>query len=284
MRSRRSSVLTCDHPQGRASSEQIIANDRSTHNGETENDLTRKRPVSAVSDTTSVSDDDVLEEQCSYYRARAPEYDEWWQRSGPYDRGETESKAWDREVTVVDGALAAFGANGDVLELAGGTGWWTQRLASSADRLTVVDASSETLALSRQRVGRPDVSYVVSDLFEWRPDQSYDVVFFSFWLSHVPRSNFGAFWSLVRSCLAPDGRAFLIDNRNDPTPGSQVKDPYVVEYAPDLHRRRLTDGSEYRVVKVMYEPDELQALIEAEAWVADIDATRRFIFGSARPH
>jgi demethylmenaquinone methyltransferase/2-methoxy-6-polyprenyl-1,4-benzoquinol methylase len=44
--------------------------------------------------------------------------------------------------------------------------------------------------------------------------------------------------------------------------------------------RRLNDGSQYRVVKVMYEPDELQSLIRAEGWRADIDATRRFIFGS----
>jgi len=31
-----------------------------------------------------------------------------------------------------------------VLELAGGTGWWTEQLIRTADRLTVVDASSET--------------------------------------------------------------------------------------------------------------------------------------------
>lgn len=65
------------------------------------------------------------------------------------------------------------------------------------------------------------------------------------------------------SCLAPHGRAFLIDNRDHPTREPNVKDPYVVEYGPDLNRRRLEDGREYRVVKVMYEPDELQTLITA---------------------
>jgi hypothetical protein len=75
----------------------------------------------------------------------------------------------------------------------------------------------------------------------------------------------------------------LIDNRNDPKPTSNIRDPYVVQYGKDLHLRRLTDGSEYLVVKVMYEPDELQSLIEDEGWTADIDATRWFIFGSARP-
>ena len=57
----------------------------------------------------------------------------------------------------------------------------------------------------------------------------------------------------------------------------------MIEYEPDLHRRRLHDGSEYRVVKVMYEPAELQTQIDAQGFRADIAATRWFIFGSAAP-
>lgn len=235
----------------------------------------------AMRDAVVMDGDDLLEEQRSFYRARAPVYDEWWLRQGRYDRGEGETREWHRQVATVEAALDSFSATGDVLELAGGTGWWTKRLAETADRLTVVDSSPETLALNRERVGRADVDYVMADLFDWRPERSYDVVFFSFWLSHVPRPRFNAFWALVRECLAPGGRAFLIDNRNDPTPGTNVKDPYVVEYGPDLHLRRLNDGSEYRVVKVMYEPEELQSLIEAEGFHADIRASRWFLFGSA---
>ncbi len=227
-------------------------------------------------------DDELLEEQRAFYRARAPEYDEWWQGRGRYRREQDQAQEWGRQVAEVEAALASFDPGGDVLEIAGGTGWWTERLARSAGRLTVVDASPEALELNRDRVGRPEVDYVVADVFSWQPDRVFDVVFFSFWLSHVPRARFGAFWSLVRSC-APHGRAFLIDNRSDPTPGHVGKDPYVVEYQPDLHLRRLADGSEYRVVKVMYEPDELQLLLDAEGWDSRIDATSWFIFGSATP-
>jgi demethylmenaquinone methyltransferase/2-methoxy-6-polyprenyl-1,4-benzoquinol methylase len=229
-----------------------------------------------------VDDEGLLAEQRSYYRARAPEYDEWWQRRGRFDRGEEELLEWRRQVTVVDSALTRFGPTGSVLELAGGTGWWTQRLARTADSLTVVDSSPEALALNQELVGRSDVHYVVADLFDWRADSHYDVVFFSFWLSHVPRARFGEFWSLLRSCLTPSGRAFLIDNRSDPQAEDTAKDPFVLKYDTDLHLRRLRDGSEHRVVSVMYEPDELQSLIEAEDWKAEIQATRWFIFGSAR--
>jgi hypothetical protein len=34
---------------------------------------------------------------------------------------------------------------------------------------------------------------------------------------------------------------------------------------------------------VMYEPEELQQVLDTEGWDTDIDATRWFIFGSAHP-
>jgi SAM-dependent methyltransferase len=226
-----------------------------------------------------VDDEPLLAAQRAFYRRRAPEYDEWWQRTGRYERGPQDHAEWDEEVTRVEEALAVFDARGDVLELAGGTGWWTQRLARTASRLTVVDASAETLALNRKRVRRRDVAYVTADLFAWEPVGAYDVVFFSFWLSHVPRSRVADFWSLVARCLTPQGRVFFVDNRFDPT--VTTPDPYVVDVGPDVQVRRLSDGSEHQVVKVFYEPDELSRLLRSMGWQSDVGGTRRFIFGTA---
>jgi trans-aconitate methyltransferase len=185
------------------------------------------------------------------------------------------------QVAHLDDALRRFDPAGEVLELAGGTGWWTQRLGERADSLTVVDASPETLEINRARVNRPDVDYVVADLFDWHPTRRYDVVFFSFWLSHVPRPRLALFWELVSSCLLPSGRVFLIDNRLDPT--WRLADPYVFDEDHDVQRRRLNDGSEHRVVKVFYEPQELGVLLDAQGWQAEIDGTRWFIYGRCQP-
>lgn len=54
-----------------------------------------------------------------------------------------------------------------------------------------------------------------------------------------------------------------------------------MQYDTDVQLRRLRDGSLYRVVSVMYEPDELQSLIEAEGWTTETQATQWLIFGSA---
>ncbi len=143
---------------------------------------------------------DRLDEQLTYYRARAPEYDAWALREGPFDRGRDNAK-WFAEIAKLEDALERFNPTGKVLELAGGTGQWTERLVRHADELTVVDASEEVLEFNRQRVG-DGVRHIQADLFSWKPDRRYDVVFFSFWLSHVPPELFQRFWDLVADGVA----------------------------------------------------------------------------------
>jgi hypothetical protein len=78
-------------------------------------------------------------------------------------------------------------------------------------------------------------------------------------------------------------RVFLIDKHDNPAPAVEFSDPYVLEYRQDRHVRRLEDGPAYNVVKVRYQPAELEALLTQLGWSADVRATRWFLFGSARP-
>src|SRR3954469_20073525 len=146
-------------------------------------------------------DHDLIEQQKDYYSARAGEYDEWFQREGRYDRGPEHRARWFAEVDEVRAALERFRPAGRVLELACGTGWWTEQLVRFADSVTAVDASDEVLGLNRLRVGDAKVRRERADIFAWRPDAAYDVVFFSFWLSHVPPERFDGFWARVREAL-----------------------------------------------------------------------------------
>ena len=203
---------------------------------------------------------ELLDEQVAYYRARASEYDHWWVRQGQFDYGPEFNEAWRDEVGRLEAELEAFRPEGDVLELAAGTGNWTRELARHANRVTAMDVSLETLEINREKVagaGAPaDVEYVVADVFDWRPDRRYDVVFISFWLSHVPAARFNTFWSLVDDALAPDGRVFLIDNAvpRSPHDRSGVSD------------RTLADGRRFRIVKVFHEPDELEVRLATIGW------------------
>jgi hypothetical protein len=51
----------------------------------------------------------------------------------------------------------------------------------------------EMLAIAAAQVSGERVRFVQADLFTWTPDRRYDVVFFGFWLSHVPFERFESF-------------------------------------------------------------------------------------------
>src|SRR5918998_3475950 len=94
----------------------------------------------------------TLEEMAAYYRERAAEYDEWFYRRGRFDRGSVTNARWSTEAALVFAALDDLRPEGDVLELAPGTGIWTERLARTARTITAVDASPEMLAINRAKV------------------------------------------------------------------------------------------------------------------------------------
>lgn len=193
----------------------------------------------------------TLDEQQDYYRARAPEYDEWFLRQGRYDQGDELNRRWSDEVDEVRAALDAAGITGDVLEMATGTGWWTERLAATSDHLTALDASPETLAIARDRLraaGLEDrVSFVPVDLFTWEPERRYDAVFFSFWISHVPDERLDPFLATVSAALRPGGTVFWIDNRREAT-GTAADQP-LPDAADQIMTRRLNDGRTFQIIK-----------------------------------
>ena len=229
----------------------------------------------------SDSDQQLVDQHVRYYRQRAPEYDEWFHRQGRYDHGPEHTRLWRQEIAVVRETLDGLKPSGRILELACGTGLWTQQLARYDGVVTAIDASPEVLALNRARVRSAAVCYRQCDIFAWEPDETYAFVFFGFWLSHVPPSRFATFWDLVRAALAPGGTVFLVDNRfhMDASARNHVANPRRV-----TQRRELNDGRAFEIVKVFYEPDGLAAQLEPLGWRGDFRTTANFfIYGCASP-
>jgi len=223
----------------------------------------------------------LLVEQALYYRKRAGEYDDWWVRRGRYNHGPDVNARWFADAAEVQAALDRFEPAGEVLELACGTGLWTERLLAHAERLTAIDGSSEMLKLCRARVDDPRVSYLQADLFAWEPDTAYDVCFFGFWLSHVPEERFEMFWEKLRRALAPDGRVFFVDSSRHDL--ASAVDHKLSEPENPIMLRRLADGSEHHIVKRFYEPRLLKQRLADLGWKVEVQATPEFfIYGDGR--
>jgi ubiquinone/menaquinone biosynthesis C-methylase UbiE len=224
----------------------------------------------------------LLAEQARYYRERAGEYEDWWFRRGRYDHDPGVNARWFAEAAEVEGVLEQFKPAGEVLELACGTGLWTQRLVAGTAGVTAVDGSPEMLALCHARVNDPRVNYVQADLFAWEPDRTYDVCFFGFWLSHVPEERFADFWGKVKRAVGATGRVFFLDSlRSDK---ASAVDHQLPDRDEETMLRRLADGREYRIVKRFHEPQPLQDRLAELGWEVEVRATPTFfLHGHGRP-
>jgi demethylmenaquinone methyltransferase/2-methoxy-6-polyprenyl-1,4-benzoquinol methylase len=207
--------------------------------------------------------DRLLGEQLAYYRALAPDYlDQGLDLPGGGELAE---------------ALEAFQPRGSVLEFACGPGEWTGRLLRYATDVTAVDASPEMLAIAAARVDSERVRFIQADLFTWKPDRRYDVIFIGFWLSHVPAERFESFWSLVADCLKPGGRVFIADDAYR-TPDELIEGP-----ASSTIRRRIPDGTAFRLVKVPHQPADLERQLRQLGWHIKVTATAGpFYWGAGR--
>jgi 2-polyprenyl-3-methyl-5-hydroxy-6-metoxy-1,4-benzoquinol methylase len=196
---------------------------------------------------------DVLADQVDYYRRRAAEYD-----ATAY--GDVAAAR-----VRIARLVAEMRPSGSVLELACGTGLWTEALAALADTVTAVDAAPEAVAIARQRVRSPNVSFEVADIFSWESETRFDVIFFSAWLSHVPTDRFDEFWASLRKLLAPGGRVLFNDEHVD----ERDKEAFV-EGRAELVERRLNDGSTFRVVKNFIDPEQLTLRLRELGWDCEI--------------
>ncbi len=201
--------------------------------------------------------DQVLQEMKTYYQERAREYDQWFYRQGRYDQGPVLNARWRAEVDEVFAVLAAFQLSGDALELAPGTGIWTECLLRTAATVTAVDASVEMIEINRAKLASERVTYVQADLFSWRPAHSYDAVIFCFWISHVPLERLDAFLSSVAAMLSPGGKVFFVDGRREPS--STAINQSLPEQDSQVMTRILNDGRTFEIVKNFYDPADLMA-------------------------
>jgi demethylmenaquinone methyltransferase/2-methoxy-6-polyprenyl-1,4-benzoquinol methylase len=185
---------------------------------------------------------------------------------------------WFADSATVQTVLDEFNPSGRILELACGTGIWTEKLLPYASSMTCVDGSLEMLAINKNRVRSSRVDWVQANLFDWEPCGQFDQIFFGFWLSHVPPTKFESFWKSVSDSLSPGGRVFFVDSRHEHT--STASDHLLPKPEATTLRRRLNNGSEYQIYKVFYEPSDLVNRLRTLGWTFEVSQTAHyFIYG-----
>jgi demethylmenaquinone methyltransferase/2-methoxy-6-polyprenyl-1,4-benzoquinol methylase len=180
-----------------------------------------------------------------YYSARAPEYD----RS--YEKPERQ-----KDLTLLRGILPPLLEGRDVLEIACGTGYWTEIIAPAAASVVAADVSPTVLEIAKRRSypsGR--VSFLEADAYrlENLPGR-FSACLAAFFWSHVPLRRLPGFLEGLHRRLGISTRVVFLDNiyvEGSSTPiGRRDGDGNTYQ------RRVLEDGSQWEVVKNF--PDEAE--------------------------
>lgn len=183
-------------------------------------------------------------EMKDYYAARAKEYDKIYAKP---ERQE--------DLRAIEQWLPPKFADAEVLEVAAGTGYWTQFIAPVAKRMVALDASQETFLIAKSRAGCAGVDWVVGDAYQMPlAGQKFDAVFAGFWFSHIPLEKLPAYLSDLNGFLNPGARVIFLDNlyvEGNSTPLSD-RDAAGNTY----QTRPLADGSTHKVLKNY--PNELE--------------------------
>jgi len=192
--------------------------------------------------------DDLLE----YYARRAAEYERI------YAKPERQA-----DLAALRARIAALFAGRRVLEIACGTGYWTQVIASSAQSVTALDAAEETLDLARARsYATATVEFRRGDAYSL-PDlgRMHDAAFAGFWWSHVPLARLDAFLDGLAQAVAPGALVAFLDNRY--VEGSSTPVSRRDEQGNTYQQRTLEDGSRHEVLKNFPTEEDLRGRAKA---------------------
>jgi ubiquinone/menaquinone biosynthesis C-methylase UbiE len=207
-----------------------------------------------------------------YYDQRAGEYDEWYRREGRF-AGRSHADRWHAEVAQLRERVQSFG-HGRLLEIAAGTGWWTQHLARRAN-VTAVDYAPAMLAQLGARLSAQGLhaAHVRADAYRLPlAAKSFDCGFFGFWISHVPYARLPEFLAELRRVIRPGCEVMVIDSA--PTEAGQTPG------AEFLHERILNDGTRHAVLKILHTPETLADALARLGTPIDTWSTGTFFTGA----
>jgi protein-L-isoaspartate O-methyltransferase len=177
----------------------------------------------------------ITEQSAQFYAKSASNHDR------VYDKPERQSDLAAMRTHVAEALRGHV-----VLELACGTGYWTNVIAASADSVVATDINPEMIALARLRALPADkVQLRVADAYNLPDDiGSFTAVFIGFWWSHVKREMQERFLAHLRSKVG-DIMVVLLDDAYVEGSSETVArtdmegNTYQIRVAPDGERYEI---------------------------------------------
>lgn len=173
----------------------------------------------------------------SYYKQRALEYEKI------YSKPERQE-----DLKRLGQLLQKTFANKKVLEIACGTGYWTEQIAHTADSIVATDINTEVLEVAKQKqYSKNNVSFQSEDLYNRKTEHKFEALFAGFIWSHVKLEDLPKFIAVLNASVLPGSTIVIVDNTF--VKGSNLPITETDEQGNTYQSRELSDGSKHRVLK-----------------------------------
>jgi len=205
-----------------------------------------------------------MDELATYYAKRANEYERI------YAKPERQA-----DLRTLEARVRKMLAGRRVLELACGTGYWTDIFAPAAAQVTALDLNEEVLEIARSKKNAGKVTFLRGSAYEI-PDlgRAYDALFAGFWWSHVPLERLDGFLVDCQSAVAPGALIAFLDNRY--VEGSSTPVTRHDLQGNTYQMRKLDDGSPHEVLKNFPTESELIQRVSRLGWGANVELLEHY--------
>lgn len=184
-----------------------------------------------------------------YYRERAPVYDR------VYSYPERQ-----KDLRYLENYVSRQFVDLSVLEVAAGTGYWTQFIASSARTVVAIDSTVDAL---KQIEDRPDCASVRTEVLDAYSlgdiGSRFEACFAGLWLSHVPVQHRESFIEQLHRVLEPKASVLFIDN--GVAQCERLPITHTDKYGNTYQDRQLDNKQSHRVLKNFPTRHELERCI-----------------------
>jgi SAM-dependent methyltransferase len=196
-----------------------------------------------------------------YYSKRAREYEQ------VYEKPERQ-----RELAWLRRRVPEIFRGRTVLEVACGTGYWTQHIAPAAKRVYAGDINESVLEIAREKPIPPGkATFFKADAVSLdNVPPGCNAAFAGFWWSHVKKSDLAQFVARLASRLEPGAVVAILDNtwaHGSSTPISRTD-----AEGNTYQMRRLASGEAFEVLKNYPTAGELRATVQGVAREAHLES------------
>jgi ubiquinone/menaquinone biosynthesis C-methylase UbiE len=172
-----------------------------------------------------------------YYKARAEEYEKI------YSKPERQE-----DLKNATGLLQKLFTGKQVLEIACGTGYWTERIAASAVSVFATDINETVIEVAKRKdLPNGKVSFGLADIYNFPHSNTYESLFGGFIWSHIKLQEIDKFLLTVNRLVRAGGAVVFMDNTF--IEGSSHPIAYTDEQGNSFQKRKLDDGTTHLILK-----------------------------------